>query len=157
MKILFLLTGKTEDGWIKAGFEEYLKRLRHYSTLEIIEIPALKQSGKVSVAEQKIAEGELQLSKIQTSDRLVLLDEKGKEFSSQGFAKWMEKQLGAGHKRVVFLVGGPFGFSDTVYARANEKISLSQMTFSHQMIRPILAEQVYRAFTILRGEKYHHS
>jgi len=91
------------------------------------------------------------------SDRLILLDEKGKGFSSSDFAKWVEKQQGAGHKRMVFLIGGPFGFSEKVYQRANEKIALSQMTFSHQMVRPILAEQLYRAFTIIRGEKYHHS
>lgn len=157
MKILLLLTGKTEEGWIKTGFSDYLKRLNHYCTTEIIEIPALKLSGKLSPAEQNKAEGELQLAKIQTSDRLILLDEKGKEFSSTGFAQWMEKQQGAGHKRMVFLIGGPFGFSEKVYQRANEKISLSQMTFSHQMVRPILAEQLYRAFTIIRGEKYHHS
>ena len=157
MKILFLLTGKTEDGWIRHGLDLYMNRLKHYCSIDILEIPALKQSGKISIEEQKDAEGEIQLSKISTSDRLILLDEKGKEFSSENFAKWMEKQQGAGYKRIVFLIGGPFGFSQMIYGRANEKISLSQMTFSHQMIRPVLAEQVYRAFTILRGEKYHHS
>ncbi len=157
MKILILLTGKTEEGWIKTGFEQYLKRLDHYCTIETIEIPALKNSGKLSPAEQNKAEGELQLAKITPADRLVLADEKGKEFSSEGFAKWIEKQQVAGHKRMVFLIGGPFGFSEEILKRANEKISLSQMTFSHQMVRPILAEQLYRAFTIIRGEKYHHS
>lgn len=157
MKITLLLTGKTEDGWIKAGFEQYLKRLEHYCTLEVIEIPALKNAGKLSADEQNKSEGELQLAKIGVSDRLVLLDERGKEFSSPGLAKWMEKQQGAGHKRVVFLIGGPFGFSEKIMARANEKISFSQMTFSHQMVRIILAEQLYRAFTIIRGEKYHHA
>ena len=157
MKITLLLTGKTEDSWIKTGFEQYLKRLEHYCTLEIIEIPGLKQSGKISVTEQNKAEGELQLAKISTSDRLVLMDEKGKEFSSIGLASWIEKQQSAGHKRMVFLIGGPFGFSDKVYERANERISLSQMTFSHQMVRVILAEQLYRAYSITKGEKYHHS
>jgi 23S rRNA (pseudouridine1915-N3)-methyltransferase len=157
MKITLLLTGKTEEGWIKTGFAQYLKRLEHYCTLEVIEIPALKQSGKISAAEQNKAEGEAQLAKIAASDRLVLMDEKGKEFSSQGLAAWIEKQQSAGHKRVVFLIGGPFGFSDKVYERANERISLSQMTFSHQMVRVILAEQLYRAYTITKGEKYHHS
>jgi 23S rRNA (pseudouridine1915-N3)-methyltransferase len=157
MKITLLLTGKTEDGWIKAGFEQYLKRLAHYCTLEVIEIPALKQAGKMPVAEQNKAEGELQLTKISPSDRLILLDEKGKEFSSTGLAGWIGKQQSAGHKRMVFLIGGPFGFSDKVYERANERISLSQMTFSHQMVRVILAEQLYRAYTITKGEKYHHS
>lgn len=157
MKITLLLTGKTEDGWTKAGFDQYLKRLEHYCTLEVLEIPALKQSGKLSPAEQNKAEGELQLAKIAPSDRLILMDDKGKEYSSPGLATWIEKQQTAGHKRVVFLIGGPFGFSEKVYERANEKISLSQMTFSHQMVRMILAEQLYRAFSILRGEKYHHS
>ena len=157
MKITLLLTGKTEEGWTKLGFEQFRKRLEHYCTLEVIEIPALKQSGKMSPAEQNKAEGVLQLAKIGDSDRLILLDEKGKEFSSPGMAKWIEKQQGAGHKRVVFLIGGPFGFSEKVYERANEKISLSQMTFSHQMVRMILAEQLYRAFSIIRGEKYHHA
>jgi 23S rRNA (pseudouridine1915-N3)-methyltransferase len=157
MKITLLLTGKTEEGWIKTGFEQYLKRLGHYCTLEVIEIPALKQAGKLSVAEQNKAEGELQLAKIASSDRLVLMDEKGKEFSSTGMAGWIGKQQSAGHKRMVFLIGGPFGFSDKVYERANERISLSQMTFSHQMVRVILAEQLYRAYSIIKGEKYHHS
>ena len=157
MKILFLFTGKTDDGWIRQGLDLYMNRLKHYTSMDVIEIPALKQSGKVSIEEQKTAEGEMQLSKISASDRLILLDEKGKEYSSENFAKWLAKQQGAGYKRIVFLAGGPFGFSGSIYERANEKISLSQMTFSHQMIRPLLAEQVYRAFTILRGEKYHHS
>lgn len=157
MKITLLLTGKTEDGWIKAGFGQYLKRLEHYCTLEVIELPALKQAGKISATEQNKAEGELQLAKLSSSDRLILMDEKGKEFSSTGMAAWIEKQQSAGHKRMVFLIGGPFGFSDKVYARANEKISLSQMTFSHQMVRVILAEQLYRAYSIIKGEKYHHS
>jgi 23S rRNA (pseudouridine1915-N3)-methyltransferase len=157
MKITFLLTGKTEESWIKAGFEQYTGRLKHYCQLEIIELPALRQSGNLSAAEQNKAEGELQLAKINASDRLILLDEKGKEFTSAGFSGWIDKQQLAGHKRMVFLIGGPFGFSEKVYERANEKISFSQMTFSHQMIRVILAEQLYRAYTILRGEKYHHS
>lgn len=157
MKITLLLTGKTEDGWIRSGFEQYLKRLEHYCTLEVIEIPALKQAGKISAAEQNKAEGELQLAKLSPSDRLILMDEKGKEFSSTGMAAWIEKQQSAGHKRMVFLVGGPFGFSEKVYQRANERISLSQMTFSHQMVRIILAEQLYRAYSITKGEKYHHS
>jgi 23S rRNA (pseudouridine1915-N3)-methyltransferase len=157
MKITLLLTGKTEEGWIKTGFEQYVNRLKHYCQLEIIELPALRQSGNLSVAEQNKAEGELQLAKINSSDRLILLDEKGKEYSSVGFSEWIGKQQLAGHKRVVFLIGGPFGFSEKIYERANEKLSFSQMTFSHQLVRVILAEQLYRAYTILKGEKYHHS
>ena len=157
MKITLLLTGKTEEGWTKSGFEQYLKRLEHYCTLDVIEIPALKQAGKITPAEQNKAEGELQLAKIATSDRLILLEDRGKGFSSPGLAAWIEKQQVAGHKRVVFLIGGPFGFSEKIYERANEKISLSQLTFSHQMVRIILAEQLYRAFSIIRGEKYHHA
>ncbi|CAN5340380.1 23S rRNA (pseudouridine(1915)-N(3))-methyltransferase RlmH [soil metagenome] len=157
MKISLLLTGKTEESWIKAGFEQYCKRLEHYCSFEVIELPAIKFSGKIPVAEQNRLEGEMQLTKISPSDRLILLDEKGKEFSSQTFSGWLEKQQSAGHKRIVFLIGGPFGFSEKIYERANEKIALSQMTFSHQMVRVILAEQLYRGFTILKGEKYHHS
>lgn len=157
MKISLLLTGKTEEGWIKSGFEQYVKRLGHYCTLEVLEIPALKLSGKLQPAEQNKAEGELQLARIGPSDRLVLLDERGREFTSPGLAGWLEKQQGAGYKRLVFLIGGPFGFSEEVYKRANDRIALSQMTFSHQMVRVILAEQLYRAFSITRGEKYHHA
>lgn len=157
MKITFLLTGKTEENWVLDGFNQYLRRLEHYCNLELIEIPALKHSGKISTEEQCKLEGELQLAKIIATDRLILLDDKGKAFSSQGLAGWLEKQQSAGYKRLVFLIGGPFGFSEKIRERAHEKISLSQLTFSHQMVRIILAEQLYRAFSIIRGEKYHHA
>lgn len=156
MKLLFLFTGKTESGWTRDGLDEYLKRLKHYAELEAIELPSLKNAGKLDEAAQKKAEGEQQLAKIAASDRLVVLDDRGKEFASPELAEWFQKQQLAGYKRLVFLIGGPFGFSDEVYKRADVKMSLSRLTFSHQMVRVILAEQVYRAFTILRGEKYHH-
>lgn len=156
MKIIFLFTGKTDNGWIKDGFEQYMGRLRHYADIELVELPAPKNAAKLEPAEMSRAEGELQLAKIADADRLVLLDERGKEFSSVELASWMEKQQLAGYKRLVFLIGGPFGFSEAVYKRADAQLSLSRLTFSHQMVRTILAEQVYRAFTILRGEKYHH-
>lgn len=156
MKIIFLFTGKTDNGWIKDGFDQYLGRLRHYTDIELVEIAPPKNAAKLQAVELNKAEGELQLAKIQDSDRLVLLDERGKQFSSVEMAAWMEKQQLAGYRRLVFLVGGPFGFSEKVYQRADAQLSLSKLTFSHQMVRTILAEQVYRSFTILRGEKYHH-
>lgn len=156
MKIIFLFTGKTDSGWIKEGFDQYWSRLRHYADIELIELPPPKNAARFEPAELSRAEGEIQLAKIGDSDRLVLLDERGKEFSSVELASWMEKQQLAGYRRLVFLIGGPFGFSEAVYKRADAQLSLSKMTFSHQMVRTILAEQVYRAFTIIRGEKYHH-
>lgn len=156
MKIKILLIGKTEESWVREGTETYLKRLRHYLPVEWVELPALKQAGKLTEAQQKKAEGELLLKQLVPGDRLLLLDERGKEFTSERFSEWMQQQMNSGIKQIVFVVGGPFGFSDEVYARADGKIALSQMTFSHQMIRPFLAEQVYRAFSILRGEPYHH-
>jgi 23S rRNA (pseudouridine1915-N3)-methyltransferase len=156
MKILFLFTAKTENGWIAEGLDQYLGRLKHYADLELFEIPAPKNAAKMNEAAQKKAEGELQLSKIAPADRLVLLDEAGREYSSRELSSWLEKQQLSGVKRLVFLVGGPFGFSEEIYKRADAKLSLSRLTFSHQMIRVVLAEQLYRAFTILRGEKYHH-
>jgi 23S rRNA (pseudouridine1915-N3)-methyltransferase len=156
MKISFLFTGKTENGWIRQGMEGYLGRLKHYADLELIELADPKNAGKMDPAALTKAEGELQLSKISPADRLILLDERGKEFSSSELSVWFNKQQLAGYKKMVFLVGGPFGFSEAVYKRADVQLSLSKLTFSHQMIRILLTEQVYRAFTILRGEKYHH-
>lgn len=156
MKISFLFTGKTDNGWIKTGLEQYMSRLSHYADFELLELAPPKNAARLQAAELARAEGEMQLARIAPGDRLVLLDEKGKEYSSVELSAWLQKQQNSGCRRLVFLVGGPFGFSDEVYARADAQVSLSRLTFSHQMVRPILAEQVYRAFTILRGEKYHH-
>lgn len=156
MKITFLFTGKTENGWIKEGFEQYFGRLRHYADVTLTEIAPPKNAAKMDPAAQNKAEGELQLARIADGDRLILLDERGKEFSSVELAGWMQKQQSSGAKRLVFLIGGPYGFSEKIYQRADAQVSLSRLTFSHQMVRVVLAEQVYRAFTIIRGEKYHH-
>ncbi|MCA6364752.1 MAG: 23S rRNA (pseudouridine(1915)-N(3))-methyltransferase RlmH [Bacteroidetes bacterium] len=157
MKITLLQIGKTDEAWIREATGIYAGRLKHYSTFEMVEIPALKLAGKITGEQQKEEEGKIILKRLQPSDYLVLLDEKGKEFTSEKFAAWIGKQQTAGTKHLVFVIGGPFGFSGAVYERANEKIALSQMTFSHQMVRIFFTEQLYRGFTILRGEKYHHS
>lgn len=157
MKITLLQIGKTDEDWIREAAGIYMNRLRRYTPFDTIEIPALKLSGKLPEAKQKQEEGQLLLARLQPSDRLVLLDERGREFSSEGFAAWIGQQQNAGLKNVVFAIGGPFGFSEEVYRRADERIALSQMTFSHQMVRVFFTEQLYRSFTILRGEKYHHA
>jgi 23S rRNA (pseudouridine1915-N3)-methyltransferase len=156
MKIRLLTIGKTTDDWIREGIAVYEKRLRHYCTFEIVELTVPGLSGK-SNAQQKETEGKYLLSKLTTGEKLVLLDENGTAFSSEKFAGWMQQQLSSGVRSLAVVVGGPFGFSDEVYAKASGKISLSSMTFTHQMVRLFFTEQVYRAFTILKGEKYHHS
>ncbi|MGQ0828606.1 MAG: 23S rRNA (pseudouridine(1915)-N(3))-methyltransferase RlmH [Bacteroidota bacterium] len=156
MKITFLLNGKTEDDYIVKGVAVYQQRLKHYVSFETIVIPAIKNTKALSIDQQKQKEGELILKSIQTSDRLILLDENGKEYNSVGFANFIQQQMNSGIKNLVFVVGGPYGFSDEVYKRANTKISLSKMTFSHQMVRLFFVEQLYRAMTILRNEPYHH-
>lgn len=156
MKIKLLLVGKTSDTRIESLIGDYIKRLSHYIYFEIDVILYAKKNKKVSIEEQKIKEGELILSKVSTSDLLILLDEKGKEFSSVNFSKNIQKYMNSGVKQVIFVVGGAYGFSKSVYDKANSKISLSQMTFSHQMIRLFFVEQLYRAFTILKNEPYHH-
>jgi len=156
MKITFILNGKTEDDHIIKGVAVYEQRLKHYVSFETVVIPALKNTKALSIDQQKQKEGELILKNIQTSDRLILLDENGKEYNSVGFANFIQQQMSSGIKNVVFVVGGPYGFSDEVYKRANAKFSLSKMTFSHQMVRLFFVEQLYRAMTILRNEPYHH-
>lgn len=156
MKITLLVIGKTEDAWLREGIQRYVDRLKHYVPFQLEEIPALKQNRSLTEAQQKTAEGELLLKKIAPADRLVLLDEKGKTFSSEAFSAQLQQHMNGGLKQLTFVVGGPYGFSDEVYRRANEKISLSAMTFSHQMVRLFFTEQLYRAFTILRNEPYHH-
>lgn len=156
MKIKLLLVGKTDDKDIASATEKYLKRLKHYIDFIIEVIPDLKNTKNLSQDEQKSKEGELILAKVENADVLVLLDEKGKEFRSVEFANYLQKKMNAGTRNLIFVVGGPYGFSEQVYSRANEKIALSKMTFSHQMVRLFFTEQVYRAMTILRNEPYHH-
>jgi 23S rRNA (pseudouridine1915-N3)-methyltransferase len=156
MKVTLLLTGKTEDDYIQKGFGIFEQRLKHYISFECIVIPALKNTKALSIEQQKQREGELILKDVQTSDRLILLDENGKEYTSVEFSTYMQQQMNAGIRNLIFIVGGPYGFSEEVYKRANGKIALSKMTFSHQMVRLFFAEQLYRAMTILKNEPYHH-
>jgi len=156
MNVTLLTVGKTDVKWVKEGLDVYASRLAHYVPFTVTEIPELKKAGALSQAQIKEKEGELILKLLGPSDTLVLLDEHGREFRSLEFATFLEKQLSSGAKNLVFVVGGAYGFSSAVYARAQGQISLSKMTFSHQMVRAIFAEQLYRAFTILKGEPYHH-
>jgi 23S rRNA (pseudouridine1915-N3)-methyltransferase len=156
MKICLLVIGKTDETYLQKGLEIFLKRIPHYILFEMKVIPDIKNSKNMSEVQQKEKEGELVLQQILSSDDLFLLDEQGMEVSSMDFARFLEKKMLSGIKRLVFVIGGPYGFSDSIYSRANGKIGLSKMTFSHQMVRLIFAEQVYRAFTILKGEPYHH-
>ena len=156
MKITFILNGKTEDDYIIKGFAVYEQRLKHYISFETIVIPALKNTKALSIEQQKQKEGELIFKNIQASDKLILLDENGKEYNSVNFSGFIQQQMNSGIKNCVFVVGGPYGFSEDIYKRANGKISLSKMTFSHQMVRLFFAEQLYRAMTILKNEPYHH-
>lgn len=155
MKITLLVVGKTTDAHIEVLIQEYQKRLTHYIPFALQIIPELKNTKSLTPEQQKQAEGELILRTITPSTDLVLLDEHGKEFRSIEFADYVQKRMSSG-RDVMFVVGGPYGFSEGVYQRANGKISLSKMTFSHQMVRLFFVEQLYRAMTILRGEPYHH-
>jgi len=156
MKIKFIVVGKTEEQYLLDGIDKFEKRLQHYATLENSVIPALKNVEKLSIEQRKHKEGELILNHITSSDVLILLDEQGKQFTSVEFSEFLQKRMNSGIKNLVFAVGGAYGFSDEIYKRANSKISFSKMTFSHQMIRLFFAEQLYRAFTILKQEPYHH-
>ena len=155
MKITLLVVGKTTDSHIEALIQEYQKRLTHYLPFTLQVIPELKNTKALTSEQQKQAEGELILRTITPATDLILLDEHGKEYRSIEFADYVRKRMSSG-RDVVFVVGGPYGFSEAVYQRANGKISLSKMTFSHQMVRLFFVEQIYRAMTILRGEPYHH-
>lgn len=155
MRITLLVVGKTTDVHIETLIQEYQKRLTHYIPFALQIIPELKNTKALTPEQQKQAEGELILRAITTATDLILLDEHGKEFRSIEFSDYLQKKMSAG-RDVVFVVGGPYGFSDAVYQRSNGKISLSKMTFSHQMVRLFFVEQVYRSMTILRGEPYHH-
>ena len=156
MKIKLLAIGKTDDKQLKTLIESYEQRLKHYIKFELEVIPDLKNAKHLSEKEQKQREGELILKRIASGDQLILLDEKGHQFRSIEFSRFLQKKLNAGIKQLVFVIGGPYGFSEEVYQKAQGKVALSKMTFSHQMIRLFFVEQLYRAFTILKNEPYHH-
>ena len=156
MNIKLIAIGKTDNKALQSLIDDYTKRLSFYIKFELDIIPDIKNVKNLSESQQKEKEGELILSKISPTDNLILLDENGKAFSSVAFSNELQKKMNAGIKTLVFVIGGPYGFSDAVYAKANGKISLSQMTFSHQMVRLFFIEQVYRGFTILKNEPYHH-
>ena len=156
MKICLLTVGKTDIGWVREGLETYSSRLSHYVPFSVCEIPELKNTSALTRTQIKAREGELILKAIKPTDRVILLDERGKEYRSVEFAEEIRRLSLAGGKDIVFVIGGAYGFSEAVYARSVGKISLSRMTFSHQMVRTIFAEQLYRAFTIIKGEPYHH-
>ena len=155
MKTLLIQVGKTVNKHFLAGINDYVERINHYMPFEVVTIPELKNAKSLSEEQQKQIEGELILKQLQPSDTIVLLDEHGHEYRSIEFARWIELKRNTA-RRLVFVVGGPYGFSPAVYARANEQLSLSKMTFSHQMIRLVFTEQIYRACTIIKGEPYHH-
>ncbi len=156
MKIKLLAIGKTDDKNLQTLIETYQNRLKHYINFELEVIPDIKNAKNLSEPEQKEKEGELILKKLIPTDVLILLDEKGKEYRSVDFSKYLQKKMNSGIKQLVFVIGGPYGFSEEVYKKSTGKISLSKMTFSHQMIRLFVVEQIYRAFTILKNEPYHH-
>ena len=155
MKTFLILVGKTTDRHFQAGIDDYVGRIAHYMPFELTVIPELKNTKSLTEDQQKNAEGELILKQLQPSDTVVLLDERGRQLRSVEFARWLEQKRNT-TRRLVFIIGGPYGFSEAVYRRADEQLSLSPMTFSHQMIRLVFTEQVYRACTIIRGEPYHH-
>lgn len=156
MKISLIAVGRTTDKNLTTAINDYSERIKHFTSFDITFIPELKNARKLSEAQQKEAEAELILKSINASDIVVLLDENGKEFRSSEFAGWIEHKQNIIPKKLVFIIGGPYGFSPKIYERAHEKISLSKMTFSHQMIRLLFVEQLYRAYTIINGLPYHH-
>ena len=156
MNIVLLTIGKTKTGYIKTGIDDYLKRLRRYVPYEITELPDVKNAGKLPQEEQKEAEGKQILGLLSPSDHVMLLDERGKEYTSLVFADRLQAVMLSGKKRLVMVVGGPYGFSRAVYDRADELLSLSRMTFNHEMVRLFICEQTYRAMSILCGDPYHH-
>ncbi len=156
MRITLLVVGKTVTGYLKQGIDDYSNRIGHYASFDIQHLSDVKNTRKLTQDQQKQAEGKLILSALDRSDHVVLLDERGKEYTSTAFAQQLEKRMVSGMKRVVFVVGGPYGFSPEVYARSNELMSLSKMTLPHELVRVVFTEQLYRAFTILNHEPYHH-
>ena len=156
MKITLLTVGKTDKDWVKQGIDIYASRMKHYFPFSIVEIPELKNASSLSQDQIKTKEGELILKNVKPADEVILLDEHGREFSSVEFAKALQDKISYTGKDIVFVIGGAYGFAEAVRQRCNSKISLSRMTFSHQMVRAIFVEQLYRAFTIMKGEPYHH-
>ena len=156
MNIDLLVVGKTDSAEIQSLVATYLKRLNFYTRMTLVTLPDLKNTRNISAESQKRQEGELLMRQFADGDYVVFLDEKGAEMRSVEFSMWLQKRMNSGVRRLCFVIGGPYGFSKTVYDRADESISLSRMTFSHQIIRAIFAEQLYRAFTIIRNEPYHH-
>ena len=156
MKISLITVGKTDVKWVREGLDLYVSRLSHYVPFTLDEIPELKNAASLSRSQVKEKEGELVLRRIKDADEVILLDERGREMRSVELAAFLEEKISRGGRDLVFVIGGAYGFSDRVYGRADAKLSLSRMTFSHQMVRTIFAEQLYRAFTIMKGEPYHH-
>ena len=156
MNIKLIVISKTDVPYIQAGIDEYTGRLKHYTGFEMVVVPAVKNAGSMSPAELKEREGQLILKQLEKVDTVVLLDEHGKEYTSVGFAEYLQRQMNGGIRTLAFVIGGAFGFSPAVYDAADGKMSLSQMTFNHQMVRLFFLEQLYRAHTILRHEKYHN-
>lgn len=156
MEIELLTVGKTTIRFVIDGIEEYTRRLKHYIPYSIRTIPDIKNTSKMDQAKQKEEEGKKILEAVSNSDYVVLLDERGKQYGSLEFSAFIEKQMVAGRRKVIFVVGGPYGFSKSVYDRADSLLSLSKMTFNHEMVRLFFTEQIYRAMTIMRGEPYHH-
>lgn len=156
MRITLLTMGKTDVAWVRQGLDLYISRLSHYIPFSLKEIPELKNASSLSRDQIREKEGELLMAQTRPSDEVILMDEHGKEYRSVEFAAFIEKKLATSSRDIVFVIGGAYGFSEDVYRRADGKISLSKMTFSHQMVRTIFAEQLYRAFTIIKGEPYHH-
>ena len=157
MRITLIAVGKTEDKYLIEGIEKYLSRLKHYINFNIVVIPDLKNTKSLSEAQQKTKEAELISKQINPTDVVVLLDEKGKKHSSVSFSAYLNKQMIGSVQNLVFIIGGPYGFDETIYKQSNSSVSLSDMTFSHQMVRLFFVEQLYRAFTILKNEPYHHA
>ncbi len=155
MKVILFLVGKTTDKHFDAGIRDYIDRITHYMPFEVKVIPDVKNTKNMTETQQKQTEGDAILKQLQPADTVVLLDERGAEYRSIEFARWLENKQNIS-RRLIFIIGGPYGFSPDIYQRANEKISISKMTFSHQMIRLIFTEQLYRACTIIKGEPYHH-
>ncbi len=157
MRITLLLIGATDKKYLNEGIEEYQKRLNHYLPFEIRVIADIKNNQHLSAGQQKEREGKLLLDQVTSGDELILLDVEGTELSSPGLANWIEKKMLSGTRNLIFVVGGPYGFHESVYKRADSKISLSKLTFPHQLVRLLFVEQLYRAMTIIKGEPYHHA